>query len=63
MIQAKRTEPIVPVGHPKFVWYGAADTDVQRTWRRFGWTPIHTTVEEAAPAPARRVIRITRRPS
>jgi len=23
-----------------FKYYCAADTDVQRTWRRFGWTPI-----------------------
>lgn len=23
-----------------FKYYHAADTDVQRTWRRFGWTPI-----------------------
>ena len=23
-----------------FKYYNAAATDVQRTWRRFGWTPI-----------------------
>ena len=37
---AKRTTPTIPVGHPEYVWRGAVDTDVQRTWRRFGWTPI-----------------------
>lgn len=24
---------------PEFVWRGPANTDVQATWRRFGWTP------------------------
>jgi hypothetical protein len=35
-----RAIPTVPLGHPDFVYYPAADTDVQRTWRKFGWTPI-----------------------
>jgi hypothetical protein len=25
---------------PTFVYYNAASTDIQRTWRRFGWKPI-----------------------
>lgn len=25
---------------PNFKYYCAADTDVQRTWKRFGWTPL-----------------------
>lgn len=29
--------PHIPVGHPDYVWRGAADTDVQRTWRAYGW--------------------------
>ena len=37
----KRTEPSIPVWHPDFVWYPAAATDVQRTWRRFGWKPLN----------------------
>lgn len=41
LAHAKRTEPTIPVGHPKFIWYGAAATDVQRTWRRFGWKPVN----------------------
>ena len=24
---------------PDFRWTGPANTDVQATWRRFGWTP------------------------
>jgi len=24
---------------PNFIYHNASDTDVQRTWRRFGWTP------------------------
>ena len=32
--------PVVPLNHPDFVYYPAAATDVTRTWRRFGWTPI-----------------------
>ena len=35
---AKRTEPLIPVGHPAFVWTSGAD--VQATWRRYGWLPI-----------------------
>ena len=31
--------PLVPVGHPDYVWRGSADTDVQRTWRKYGWKP------------------------
>ncbi len=25
---------------PDFVYVDAVSTDVQKTWRRFGWTPI-----------------------
>lgn len=35
--RAKRTDPWVPVGHPDFVWTSGAD--VQKTWRKYGWTP------------------------
>jgi hypothetical protein len=35
----KKTIPFIPVGHPDYVWRPAADTDVQRTWRRYGWVP------------------------
>jgi hypothetical protein len=33
----RRTEPMIPAGHPKFVWTTGAD--VQATWRRYGWVP------------------------
>ena len=47
LAHAKRTEPTIPVGHPKFIWYGAAATDVQRTWRRFGWKPVNVKKQGA----------------
>jgi hypothetical protein len=25
---------------PTFVYYNSASTDIQRTWRKFGWVPI-----------------------
>lgn len=33
----RRTEPLIPVGHPEFIWTTGAD--VQATWRKYGWTP------------------------
>jgi hypothetical protein len=24
---------------PNFIYHDSSDTDVQRTWRKFGWTP------------------------
>ena len=26
---------------PTFVYYNSASTDIQRTWRKFGWKPLH----------------------
>lgn len=37
LINTKRTEPFIPVGHPEFIWTTGAD--VQRTWRKYGWVP------------------------
>ena len=34
---AKRTEPLVPVGHPDFVWKSGGDC--QALWRKYGWVP------------------------
>jgi hypothetical protein len=31
--------PQVPLTDPRFQYVPAAATDVQQTWRRFGWTP------------------------
>jgi hypothetical protein len=25
---------------PSFVYYNSASTDIQRTWRKFGWKPL-----------------------
>lgn len=58
--------PTIPVGHKDYVWHGAADTDVQRTWKRFGWKAVHGTevgereVVETV-RPVRKVVRVVRR--
>ena len=36
-MNAKRTDPYIPVGHPQFKWTSGAD--VQALWRKYGWTP------------------------
>jgi len=30
---------------PTFVYYNSASTDIQRTWRKFGWKPIQELKE------------------
>lgn len=47
LANAKRTLPTIPVGHPEYIWRPAADTDVQRTWRRFGWKPVNAKKQGA----------------
>lgn len=42
---AKRTEPLIPVGHPDYVWTTGAD--VQATWRRYGWLPLEEVQAKA----------------
>jgi hypothetical protein len=37
MINAKRTDPWVPVGHPDYKW--TSGSDVQAIWRKHGWSP------------------------
>jgi hypothetical protein len=37
IIEAKKTTPWIPVGHPAFKWTSGAD--VQSLWRKYGWTP------------------------
>ena len=44
-LEAKKTIPFVPVGHPDFKWTSGAD--VQSLWRKYGWTPP----SEALPPP------------
>lgn len=53
-MNAKRTDPLVPAGHPDFRWTSGAD--VQATWRRYGWEPpseLLGRVIVPAPAPAK----------
>lgn len=40
--------PFIPVGHPRYVWRGHADTDVQRTWRYYGWKPNSERATQSA---------------
>lgn len=35
----KQQIPSFPITDPRFVWVDSSKTDVQRTWRKFGWTP------------------------
>lgn len=51
----KRTEPIIPVDHPNFVWTTGAD--VQATWRRYGWLPLE---EVKANKQSEKIITIAR---
>jgi len=36
-MEMKKTIPWIPVGHPEFKW--TSGSDVQKTWRKYGWTP------------------------
>ena len=44
-------KPWVPVGHPRYKWYGSADVDVTRTWRAYGWKPLNE--QQSIPEPKR----------
>jgi hypothetical protein len=35
-----RVVPEIPIDHPDFEYHRSEHVDVQRTWRKFGWTPI-----------------------
>jgi hypothetical protein len=32
--------PWIPVGHPDYRWTNHTDTDVTRTWSKYGWKPM-----------------------
>lgn len=49
--------PIIPVGHPKYVWRNHADVDVQRTWRSYGWKPQSEIAATAQERTAAQVMR------
>jgi len=48
-IEAKKTTPWIPVGHPDFKCTSAPD--VQALWRKYGWTPPSETMTPP-PVPA-----------
>lgn len=37
--QTQPKQPTMPITDPRFVYRNSSQTDVQQTWRRFGWTP------------------------
>jgi hypothetical protein len=46
----KKTIPWTPVGHADFKW--TSGSDVQATWRKYGWTPPS---EKMTPPPPEKV--------
>jgi len=44
----EQTEVRPSILDKSFKYHCAADTDVQRTWRRFGWTPLEKRDESSA---------------
>lgn len=48
--QQQPARPSVPLTDPQFVYRNSAQTNVQDTWRRFGWVPpAHDTVPMTYP--------------
>lgn len=41
----KPKQPSVPITDKRFVYRNSAQTNVQATWRRFGWTPRQPVVQ------------------
>ena len=41
----KAVKPTIPLTDAKFVYRNSAQTNVQETWKRFGWTPKEQTNE------------------
>jgi hypothetical protein len=44
----EQTEVRPSILNKDFRYYNSSDTDVQRTWRRFGWTPLEKRSESGA---------------
>jgi hypothetical protein len=36
-MNARRSDPWIPIGHPDFKW--TSGSDVQALWRKYGWVP------------------------
>lgn len=51
--------PWVPVGHPDYCWRSPADTDVTRTWRKYGWKPVELSELSAGEASGQATIAPT----
>jgi hypothetical protein len=56
--EARKTMPLIPVGHPDFKWTSGAD--VQALWRKYGWTPPSEKL--TPPPPEKPVIADTTAP-
>lgn len=43
--ESKPTQPSVPLTDSKFIYRNSSQTNVQETWKRFGWQPKEQTNE------------------
>lgn len=46
------TLPWIPVGHPRYKW--TSSSDVEATWKKYGWKPLNDKPAETTPAVAPR---------
>ena len=49
-VKRTRIEPRISIKDPNFVWIPSHQTDVQRTWRKFGWRPLKEIAAEGRAA-------------
>jgi hypothetical protein len=47
----KRKLPCPLMDDPSFVYHNSASTDIQRTWRKFGWKPLAELTDLTNPNP------------
>jgi hypothetical protein len=52
------TLPWIPVGHPRYVW--TSSSDVEATWKKYGWKPLNDKPTDTAPVQARATVRALR---
>jgi hypothetical protein len=55
-LEAKKTTPWIPVGHPDFKW--SSGSDVQALWRKYGWTPPSENITPPPPPPVKEPVFI-----
>jgi hypothetical protein len=58
-LEAKKTIPWIPVGHPDFKW--SSGSDVQALWRKYGWTPPSENITPPPPPPVKEPVFIALR--